>query len=561
MSTQKTLIEIQKESFSELLDEINERRMHESSRITKYRRIYLDEVENYTAISSKSELFDDLQDTQVIYCGDFHTLHRSQYTAIKILKHLASTGRKIFLGLELVPMHAQDIANDYVDGRISEDTFLSKIDYEKVWGFPWEYYKPLFDLAKKHNMHILGLNSADEAFKIRDQVAAGQIIDCLENNPDARVFCLYGDLHIATKHIPSEVEKLRKKRKLKKIKTTSIFQNCDEIYWKLLDENLAHQVDVVKISTNSYCIISSTPWIKWQSYQSWLDEHVSLIEGEDEEDFGYHQSPDFFHDIHRFADDIQDFLHVKIRSMDEYEVFTPFDTKVIEKIYQYFQSMEEAPKKSVQKIMETELIENRSILIPNESVIYLLDFSQNRAAEKASQLVAAKLSDELCIYEKNFDEKEIFYRLLLWEAIGFFGSKIINPKRKCDQYKDLKNRLEEYKGKKTKGKKHDDKVVAQQVLQHREFEISRLDSTQATAPRKIYQLRPKLFLACTRTLGRIMGDQLYSKVIDESVSLKVVQRLFTCLSTHNQAKKVYWELVWQIKTHEPHEGPSKDELF
>ncbi|MEZ4846208.1 MAG: hypothetical protein R2877_04445 [Bdellovibrionota bacterium] len=52
----------------------------------QYRKVYLAEVDTYADISSKSELMMDLEDAQIIYCGDFHTLQRSQYTAIKILR-------------------------------------------------------------------------------------------------------------------------------------------------------------------------------------------------------------------------------------------------------------------------------------------------------------------------------------------------------------------------------------------------------------------------------------------------------------------------------------------
>lgn len=565
MSTQKSLIELQKESFQELRDEILEHRKHESKSITKYRKIYLDEVTRYESVSSKAELLNDLKDAQIIYCGDFHTLKRSQYSAIKILRHLVEKGRKIFLGLELVPTDYEDIANDFVENEISEREFLEKINYERIWGFPWENYSPLFDFAREHQIQILGLNLTGGGYQSlsgRDQIASNRMVECLQKHPDAVILCLYGDLHIASPHIPQKVQKLLKKKKMKKIKTISVFQNSDEIYWKLLEENLAHKVDVVKVSSDSYCVLSSTPWIKWQSYQSWIDEHCNLLEEKDEETFGYYQLPDFFHDIHGFAENVLAFLKEEVKTFDDFEVYTAFDTKVMDKIHQYFDTLEQAPKKSIQKILEAELIENRSILIPDQSVIYLLDFSQNRAAEKSAQWISTKLTNKLCVYGKDFDEKEVFYRLVLWEAIGYFGSKIINPKRKCDQYKDFERQLERMKGKKATGLKKNEKIIAQEVLKHREYEFSKLESQDnAQSPRKIFELKPKQFFLCARSLGRILGDQLYSKVVADRVSLKVVQKLFTSLTLQTPAQKTYWELAAQIKSHQPTRTVSKDELF
>lgn len=565
VSTQKTLIEIQKESFSELKNQILEPRKHENPKITKYRKVYLDEVHNYDAISSKSELFDDVRDAQIIFCGDFHTLKRSQYTALKILRFLVEQQRKIFLALELVPVAKESIANKFVQGEMSEREFLENIQYEKIWGFSWDNYKPLFDFAKTTHTPILALNANNHNtdLHVRDQIAADRITECLETHPDAVIFCLYGDLHIAQKHIPEKVKKNLAKRKIKKTKTVTVFQNSDEIYWMLLDQNLAHQVDVVKVSNHAYCILSSTPWIKWQSYQSWIDENCSLLEEHEEDTFGYYQQlPDFFHEVQEFAEDILVFLNEKLPNFDDLQIHTALDTKVMDKIDRYFNSLREAPKKSIQNILDAEMIENRSVLIPDLSVIYLLDFSRNRAAEKSAQWVASKLSNDLCIYHKDFDEKEVFYRLVLWEAIGYFGSKIINPKRKCDQYEDFEKLLERTKNKKLTATLGDEKAVAEEVLKHHAYEMERMVArTSPPAPRKIYALKPKLFFLCARAEGRILGDQLYFKVISDLIPLKIVKHLFTCLSSKDSIQKTYWELAKQIKDPKTIDQMSKDELF
>jgi uncharacterized iron-regulated protein len=565
LSTQKSLIDLQKESFEELQRKILEQRKYESRSITKYRDVYLEEVDHFDEISSKSELLKDVEDAQIIYCGDFHTLPRSQYTAIKILRSLVEQKRKVYLALEMIPINVENVANDFVDNEISEKEFLEEINYERIWGFPWSNYQPLFEFARQNHISILGLNSHEggyQALAERDVIAAERMVECILKQPDAVIFCLYGDLHIAQKHIPQKVENLIKKKTAKKIKTVTVFQNSDEIYWNLLNDNVAHKVDVVKISQHSYCVLSSTPWIKWQSYQSWVDEHGGLLsDKEEEETFGYYELPDFFHDILDFAKNIQVFLQEEVPSIDDFEVYTALDTQVMDKIEQYFQSVE-APKKSIQKLIDAELIENRSILIPDQSVIYLLDFSQTRAAEKAAQWVSSKMTDQLCVYGKDFDEKELFYRLVIWEAIGYFGSKIVNPKRKCDQYKDFERLLERMEGKKTTGHGRDEKIVAQEVLKHRDYEMAKLESeSQIQPPRKIFYLKPKLFFMCAQSIGEILGDQLYSKVVADRVSLKVVTKLFTSLSQHHPAQKMYLELAGQIKSHQPVRTVSKDELF
>ncbi|MEZ4846206.1 MAG: hypothetical protein R2877_04435 [Bdellovibrionota bacterium] len=58
-----------------------------------------------------------------------------------------------------------------------------------------------------------------------------------------------------------------------------------------------------------------------------------------------------FHDILGFAQNIQVFLQEEVSSLDNFEVYTALDTKVMDKIEQYFQSVE-APKKSIQKLID-----------------------------------------------------------------------------------------------------------------------------------------------------------------------------------------------------------------
>ena len=563
VSTHKSLIEIQKETFLELFQEIKEHRKHESPKITRYRKTYLEDVTEYESLSSKSELFEDLERARIIYCGDFHTLQRSQYSALKILRFLVAQGKKVFLGLELVPASKELLANAFVQGEVSEDTFLRKLDYEKVWGFPWANYQAFFHFARSSHVEILGLNADDPNTELhkRDKIASERIFSALKD-PDAVIFCLYGDTHIAQKHIPEKVEKLFQKSGKKKPKSVTIYQNSDEIYWKLLDQKLAHQVDVVKVASHRYCILSSTPWIKWQSYQSWIDEHCGLLDEQEEEDtFGYYQTlPDFFHEIKEVSEDILQFLQENLLNFDHLHIHTALDTKVMEKIGKYFDSLDDAPKKSIQKILESEVIENRSVLIPDLGVIYLLDFSRNRAAEKAAQWVATQLSNRLCIYRCEFNEKEIFYRLILWEAIGYFGSKIINPKRKCNQYEDFRNYLEEIEGRRLNSFERDEKTIAKTVLKHHEYEVAR-KHTNVSSPRGVYTLEPKLFFLSARSEGRILGDYLYSRVVSDQTPLKVVKHLFTCLSSKDSVQNTYWELALQIKGPEKENPISKDELF
>ncbi len=556
------LLSLQKASYDLISEEILDRQTKESPEVKNYRRQYDREVKKYTKVSSKADLVAAVRETNIVYCGDFHTLKQAQRTPIKILRQVVKARPKISLGLEVVAKQQEGWANDFVLGKLSEREFLELIQYNERWGFPWANYRQLFDFAKVHRLHILGLNSTlgdHLPLTARDDLAADSILEATIRDADRLIFCLYGDLHIAGPHIPQRVDMRLAKHRIRR-QSVTIFQNSDPIYWQLAKKGLEAQVDVVRIEKKRFCVLSAPPWTKWQSYLSWLEYQSSLLDDPEDPDYGQPPPKDYYHQVLVLAGRIAEFLGIKTPDLEHFSVFTSHDTMIIEEIRKYCLACHRNSF-PLESLIRREIIENRSCFFPERSILFLNDLSEHRAAEKAGQLLASKLDPTGWVYGKAKSGKDIFYRQTLWEAIGYFSSKVINHKRKCDQYRDLERFLKEQEGKRLKGKLRDQREAIREVLTHHEYEVRRSKRGKVGGgPRKLFSLKTTQFFLAASYIGQILGERLFLRMIEEPVTNKEVRALYSPISPEaNAGEKRYWSLMEFLG--KPGKNQSKDDRF
>ncbi|MCX7703871.1 MAG: ChaN family lipoprotein, partial [Planctomycetota bacterium] len=255
MDQREELIRIQKRLVKRLKEEIRHYVREDTPILQKYRDEYEREVRRYARIATQRELIEAVKDSDIVYCGDYHTLAQSQRTPIKILEQVVKERKEIILCLEVVMIKHQKHLDDFIAGRISEAEFLKRIDYAHTWGFLWNRYKIIFDFVKKEKIGAVAINSEPRGIERRllerDRKAAEVIVGQTKSHPSALIFVLDGDWHIAQSHLPYQVELLLKREKLTR-KTLTIFQNAEKIYWQLVNRRLEHRVDVVQLSKGKY---------------------------------------------------------------------------------------------------------------------------------------------------------------------------------------------------------------------------------------------------------------------------------------------------------------------
>jgi len=119
-----------------------------SPTLRRYFIEYQREFTDYKDISSRQELLQALLRSDILVCGDYHTLPQAQRAALRLMTEavpeLRSAGKKPYLALEMLRPSDSATVDRYLIGQIEEKTFLQAIGFARNWGFSWENYRPLF---------------------------------------------------------------------------------------------------------------------------------------------------------------------------------------------------------------------------------------------------------------------------------------------------------------------------------------------------------------------------------------------------------------------------------
>jgi uncharacterized iron-regulated protein len=270
-SSSRRWIQLRHDLYEQVQNHVRALLGESSQGLARYQKTYEREFSRAWKISSRQDLLTSLQTARVVWMGDFHALQQSQKAQLRILKALPQT-KDIQIAVECIEARHQVYLDRYLQGKMSEREFLKAVEWKRSWGFPWEYYKPLFRWASRHKIPLWGLNLKTEersmrSLQERDTFSANKIIDILKRSPASnRLFVIYGDLHLAQAHLPQKVQ-----RHFKRENFVYIYQNPERIYFQLLKREIEHQVDVVKVGKNRFAIVSVPPWVKWQNYLLYLE--------------------------------------------------------------------------------------------------------------------------------------------------------------------------------------------------------------------------------------------------------------------------------------------------
>ncbi len=117
-----------------------------------------------------AQLIADLRGVSLLFLGEQHDEPRSHAWQTRLLRALLADGRRVTVGLEMLPDTADAALNAWRQGTTTEAAFLEASGWYDAWGFPWDYYAAFFAVVREHHLPIHGLN-ADRA--TRQAVSAG----------------------------------------------------------------------------------------------------------------------------------------------------------------------------------------------------------------------------------------------------------------------------------------------------------------------------------------------------------------------------------------------------
>jgi hypothetical protein len=487
LTEQRVGLKLRKNMLQKLKNQVMLYLGKETSSLRRYALPYKKDIERSRwKISSGKEVADALADSDVILGGDFHAFAQAQRSHLRLLRELA-VHKKIILALECVPSTKQRVLDAYMQNKIGEDEFLKKIMWNKFWGFPWSQYKPLFELVKATGGRCLAVNSVQssrslKSLNARDKHAADRVVEAVKHKEsNEAVYVLFGDLHIAREHLQKWI-----KKRLPKVKLTTVYLNPEKLYFQLYKKNQDHATTVVRFSQGEFCLIESPPWVKWQSYLIYLNEYYDeSLDDDGNVDYSEH----VLSLVHIIASDLSISVddNLTVYSFNDLDFMDILEERLS---VQDFASLKERVSNDI------------SCYIPQLKMAFLARGTVNYSAHLAGLAVHAKASGQ----EKLLLPSDVSFEVLIWqEAIGFCLSKMINPNRKSMRIDDLKKQLQAFspddKGEQALRLALDQKMQDLLVVYGNPTNIS---------ARRVRKSKESItYLKAAKILGAMMGEKIY----------------------------------------------------
>lgn len=504
LSPRQELLQVQKSIFVQNQAIIRSQALVKERSFEAYERCYRRQVANYERVSTIDELLEVIEKADVIYLGDYHTNRQSQRTLLRLLKLLVERNQSLAVGLEFVQKRHQHYLDDFLSERISESLFLKKIQFQRYWYFDlWQNFKPIFDFARYHKIPLFGIEwslGPEATLSKRDKKGGELMAGLLSRHPDRKFIFFVGDLHLAPSHLPQEVQRALKGKAKKDL---IIYQNSEKIYWQLAEDEVEDKVEVVRIDARRYCIINTPPIVWQQSYLNWIEHEEGEID--------YADAKQHFLDL---VNQIAGFLAITPgQKLDEVEVFTCGDLSFFRRLSED----DQLTKRDLQQIKK-QVLASESYCMPERKLVYLANLSINHAAEEAAHYLKFLCSGR----EEERDPVDAFYANILHEALGFFGSKIINQKRKCFHEKDYRSMVAYLRSTKAPAKRRLELEIALLVLEHKKLE----KRGASIRSQSFFRSHHDLFFGVTHALGYILGDRIYYALLNNRISKEETRELF-----------------------------------
>ena len=513
------LVQIRKDFYQAVRLQVQSILGRESTDLLKYRKVYESELKglNYSVVR-KSNFNQSIKKSNLILVGDFHALKQSSRSLLRLLRR---SDQPIILCVECIQSKDQLTLNSFIAGEITEKDFLSRIQWKRNWSFPWENYRPLFKWAQVHGAQVFGVNGTgrNSSLVARDEFSAKLIKKIREKNPVSQIWIQYGDLHLASKHLPKNLKKL-----LPTDKISVIFQSPEIVYFKIMEDRLEASTDVVQLSKNQWALTGMSPWVKWQDYQLYLesgfDKKIKRVEH------------DLTDTVALTVNLVSDSLGLKT-DLSALSVYASLDSSFLEQL-------DRLPRTVRVRILET-IQDGNSTYIPELQVAFLARLTVNHVSKVAAQYIYFKQNGYV---ETLGDPKKDFLKLIWLEMVTYLCSKIANPKRKSDTLQDIRAALQK--------EQFDDRgKQALMLALNQKLSEMRFVSTgkvRSNAPIQTKNLNHKCYMTASQILGGIMGEKFYYALHKKHIKLPADGRIIFKDLRAKHFTEAYYEALELIES-------------
>ena len=262
----------------------------------------------------------------------------------------------------------------------------------------------------------------------RDRHAALKLAEIRQRHPGAAIFVLFGESHLAPKHLPGELRSLMPDAKI-----LTVLQNIDALYWRAAGER-TDSVEAVRVNDDVVCVFNATPLEKYESYRLCLDQWSRCD-----------NAPDFAPTIYNLVDSLASFLEI-----NRYSPHNGTQPKfLVDMLPEICGGTSDAMLRrllSRKRVGEAErlailsrLEQCGSAYVAEQNAFYIREFQMMHAAEDATRFLhqacqglPQRLNGHSGTEPVVADEQRVldcFYARVIEHAIAYFGSRVLYPSR------------------------------------------------------------------------------------------------------------------------------------
>ena len=401
-------------------------RAQDSNSRRKYLREFNRAFRSYDSLLDSQQVQNALLAADVVLIGDYHALPAAQRYAASLIEKRALAGdRRVVLGVETIFARDQHILEEWWRREIDESELRQRIRFDLDWGYDWAPFHELLTAARDHADAIYGLDCMprEDLRKIgaRDRHAASKIAEIREKHPNAVIFVLFGESHLAPGHLPRLVSE-----QVPGVRVLTVLQNIDSLYWRAAGER-ADKIEAVRVNDDVVCVFNATPLEKYESYRLFLDQWSRCESG-----------PDFAPTIYNLIDSLASFLQIN-RYSPHNSTQPKFLVDMLPEVYGSASEPMLRRLLSRRGVSDQELMimeERGSIYLPQVNAFYIREFQMMHAAEDAARFLhqaCQGLPQRLESAKEDTNGRDltpdIFYTRIIEHAVAYVGSRILYPSR------------------------------------------------------------------------------------------------------------------------------------
>ncbi|HUO16608.1 MAG TPA: ChaN family lipoprotein [Verrucomicrobiae bacterium] len=406
-------------------------RSHDSQNRRKYLREFNEAFGSYESVLDSVAIQSAVAEADVVLVGDYHALPTAQRSAASLLEQRAlAGGRPVVLGLETIFARDQHIVDEWWRREIDENEFRQRMRFDLDWGYDWRPFYELLLAARDHAESIYGLDCMprEDLRKIgaRDRHAAAKLREIHERHPNAVIFVLFGESHLAPSHLPKIL-----REELPETKILTVLQNIDALYWRAAGER-SDKIEGVRVTDDVICVFNATPLEKYESYRLFLDQWSRC-----------ENAPDFAPTIYNLIDSLAKFLEINRYSPHNGtqpkflidllpEVYGESSNTMLRRLLSR-KGISEQDSESMLRQVE----ERGSAYWARLNAFCIREFQMMQIAEDVARFLhhaCQGLPHRLNGHNSGLPAHQLrpideFYANVVGHAVGYFGSRVLYPAR------------------------------------------------------------------------------------------------------------------------------------